>query len=80
MNKGIAKMNLHDLIKKQTELTQELREVTKRINQYPRIGDLIKHKIEGTEFEILTKTQWHAIEFYKDWAYYEVKKEKTKEL
>lgn len=68
-------MNLYELTKKQAELKRELRQITNRIEHYPRIGDLAKHKTEETEFKPLTETQWHTIEFYNDWPYYEVKKE-----
>lgn len=68
-------MNLYDLTKKQTKLKRDLQQITNRINKYPKIGDLIKHKTEETEFKPLTETQWHTIEFYNDWAYYEIKKD-----
>lgn len=68
-------MNLYELTKKQAKLEKELQKIANRIEDYPKIGDLIKHKTEDKKFHTLTKDEWNSIEFYNDWSYYEVKKE-----
>lgn len=67
----------NELNRKQEELRHKLSQVERGLDNYPRAGDLIKHKMDHTfsnpeGFVTLTPEKWVVIERDNDWGHYEV--------
>ena len=62
---------------KQADLIHKLSQLQRELDNYPRAGDLIKHKLDHTfstpeGFVPLTHEKWVGIERNNEWDYYEV--------
>ena len=68
-------MNLYEINKKLLHAKNEVALLVLLKDNYPAVGDMIRHKTEEKKFKKLTEQTFSTIEYYDEWRYFEVKKD-----
>ena len=68
-------MNLYEINKKLLHAKNEVALLILLKDNYPAVGDMIRHKTEEKKFKKLTEQIFNIIEHYDEWQYFEVKKD-----